>query len=106
MKRCWFHQFALAWYRDSGAPAPRWAERHSRSCPKCRQFQQDQTAVITALRAGAAAHRPEFPLFVHARTMARLDRQAAPGPHFASGIPWIRALIIPAVSVALLAAIW
>jgi hypothetical protein len=108
MKLCWLHRMALSWSTDSRAHAPRWARRHLGSCPRCRSLYHQDEQLITALRVGSRTARSEveFPPFLHNRILANLQAEPTKATSVIPSLDWVRAVLIPALGVFLLAAYW
>jgi hypothetical protein len=74
MTACWIYQKLILLRMDSAEVLPRRLERHVRSCPACRRFQQTHAALGRQLGAEASAEREPAPPFLRARVLAAIGR--------------------------------
>ena len=106
MKICSLHRMALVWASDGDASPPRWAARHLRACPECQHLHQAQVQLAASLIAAAPAQQRDCPPWLHAKIMARVETESREAQHPTTGVSWIRAMLIPALGVLLVAAYW
>jgi len=103
MTTCWIYQELISLGMDSAEGLPRWLERHVRSCPACRRFQQAHAALGRQLRAEAGAERAPAPPFLQARVLAALARGELSGqPRRALRPAWAGGLALAVVGLLLI----